>query len=161
MKKETVLRIVKYLFIIYCIALVYILFLYGYRTGNQFNLKVFSKEHFEMPNFIPFRTIFSYLERSYNSTINTSIVISNLLGNLVMFVPMGMALSVLFSEKFNKLWKIIVFIIFLVMIIEITQFITFTGSADIDDIILNTIGAMIGYGIIKIKLLRKVLKLDE
>lgn len=161
MKKEIVLRIVKYLFIIYCIALVYILFLYGYRTGNQFNLKVFSKEHFEMPNFIPFRTIFSYLERAYNSTINTSIVISNLLGNFVMFVPMGMALPVLFSEKFNKLWKIIVFIIFLVMIIEITQFITFTGSADIDDILLNSIGAMIGYGIIKIKPLRKILKLDE
>ena len=146
MKKESILKIVKYLFIIYCIALIYVLFLYGYRTGNQFNLKVFSKEHFEMPNFIPFRTIFSYLERLFNSTIITNIVVTNLLGNLVMFVPMGMALPVLFSEKL----KIIVFTIFLVIINEITQFITFTGSADIDDIILNTIGAMIGYGIIKI-----------
>lgn len=135
MKKETVLKIVKYLFIIYCIVLVYVLFLYGYRTGNQFNLKVFSKEHFEMQNFIPFRTIFSYIERAYNSTINIRIVVINLLGNLLMFVPMGMALPVLFSKKFNKLWKIVVFIIILVMIIEITQFITFTGSADIDDII--------------------------
>ena len=161
MKKETILKIVKCLFVIYCIALIDILFLYGYRNGNQFDLEIFSKEHFEMPNIIPFRTIFSYLDRLYNSTINTNIVVTNLLGNLLMFVPMGMALPVLFNENFNKLWKIIVFIIGLVTIIEITQFITFTGSADIDDLILNTIGAIIGYEIIRIKPLRKILKLDE
>ena len=161
MKKKTVLIITKFLFIIYCIALIYILFLYGYRNGNQFNLEIFSKEHFEMPNIIPFNTIFSYLERLYNSTINTNIVVTNLLGNLLMFVPMGMALPVLFNKKFNKLWKIIVFIIVLVIIIEIAQFITFTGSADIDDLILNTIGAIIGYEIVRIKPVRKLLKLDE
>lgn len=161
MKKEIVLKIVKYLFIIYCIVLVYLLFLYGYRTGNQFNLKTFSKEHFEMTNIIPFKTIFYYLERMYNSTINTNIVATNLIGNILMFLPMGMALPVLFSKKFNKLWKIVVFIILLVMIIEITQFITYTGSADIDDIILNTTGAIIGYVIIKIKPLRKILNLGE
>jgi glycopeptide antibiotics resistance protein len=49
----------------------------------------------------------------------------------------------------------------LVLIIEIIQFITFMGSADIDDLILNTIGAIIGYGIIKIKMIRKLLKIDE
>ncbi len=113
-----------------------------------------------MPNIIPFKTIFSYLERAYSSTINTNIVVTNLLGNLLLFVPMGMALPVLFNEKFNKLWKTIIFVIALVIIIEITQFITLTGSADIDDLILNIIGAIIGYGIVKIKTLRKILQLD-
>ena len=47
------------------------------------------------------------------------------------------------------------------ILVEIIQFFTFTGSADIDDLILNTIGATIGYGIIKIKSLRKILKLAE
>ncbi len=155
MKKETVLKIVKCLFIIYCIALVYILFLHGYRIGNQFNLKIFSKEHFEMSNIIPFKTIFCYLERAYNSTININIVINNLIGNLLMFIPMGIALPVLFSEKFDKIWKIILFNIILVVIIEIIQFITFTGSADIDDVILNAMGAILGYGITKIFNLKK------
>lgn len=41
MEKEKVVKIIKYLFIVYCI----ILFLYGGRTGNQFHLKVFSREH--------------------------------------------------------------------------------------------------------------------
>ena len=78
-----------------------------------------------------------------------------------MFVPMGMALPVLFEKNFNKLWKTILFVVILVILVEIIQFFTFTGSADIDDLILNTIGATIVYGIIKIKSLRKILKLAE
>jgi glycopeptide antibiotics resistance protein len=78
-----------------------------------------------------------------------------------MFTPMGMALPVLFDKKFNKLWKVATFVIVLVLIVEIIQFITFAGSADIDDLILNTIGAIIGYGIIKINIIRKLLKIDE
>jgi glycopeptide antibiotics resistance protein len=112
-----------------------------------------------MTNIIPFRTITSYLKLI--TKININIVITNLLGNLLMFMPMGMALPVLFDKKFNKLWKVVAFVIALVLIIETIQFITFTGSADIDDLILNTIGAIIGYGIIKIKMIRKLLKIDE
>ncbi len=77
-----------------------------------------------------------------------------------MFVPMGMALPVLFKDKFNKLWKIVVFIVCFVFVVETIQFLTFRGSADIDDLVLNTIGCMIGYGIVQIKFMRKLLKLD-
>jgi glycopeptide antibiotics resistance protein len=159
MKKENIIKIIKYLFLIYCIGLIFILFFNGSRRGNQFNLKVFSKEHFEMTNIIPFRTITSYLK--VMKKININIVVTNLLGNLLMFTPMGMALPVLFDKKFNKLWKVVAFVIVLVLIIEIIQFITFAGSADIDDLILNTIGAIIGYGIIKNQMIRKLLKIDE
>lgn len=161
MKKENINKIIKYLFIIYLVGLLFILFLYGGRSGNQFHLNVFSKEHFEMINIIPFKTIGGFFNRLSNSTINTNIVVTNLLANLLMFIPMGMALPVLFSKYFDKLWKITIFTIVLVLFIEIVQFLTFTGSADIDDLILNTIGAIIGYGIIKIKFLRKFLKLDD
>ncbi len=78
-----------------------------------------------------------------------------------MFMPMGMALPVLFDKKFNRLWKTVLFVVILVILVETIQFFTFTGSADIDDLILNTIGATIGCGIIKIKSLREILKLDE
>ena len=161
MKKKNIIKIVKCLFIIYCVCLIFILFFYGYRVGNQFNIGIFSKEHFEQPNLVPFRTICNYLERFFDNTINTNIVVKNLLGNLLMFVPMGMALPVLFEKNFNKLWKTILFVVILVILVEIIQFFTFTGSVDIDDLILNTIGATIGYGIIKIKSLRKILKLAE
>ena len=161
MKKENSIKIIKSLFIIYCIGLIFILFLSRARIGNQFNLDVFSKEHFAMINMTPFKTIFEFLERMSNSTINRNIVIVNLAANMLMFIPMGMALPILFSEKFNKLWKTTLFVVSLVIVVEIIQFVTFCGSADIDDLILNSLGCVIGYGIIKIKLLRKFLKLDE
>lgn len=161
MKKEKIRRIVKYLFIIYCMGLVFILFLYGSRVGNQFHLKIFSKEHLEMTNLVPFKTISSLFDRMSNDTLNTSIVATNIWVNLLMFIPMGMALPVLFDRKFNKMWKTILFVIILVIIIEIVQFFTFMGSADIDDLILNTIGGIVGYGIIKIQFIRRLLKLDE
>ena len=161
MKKENIIRIIKYLFVIYCMGLIFILFLYGARRGNQFHLNVFSKEHLAMTNIIPFKTIIEFFDRMNNSSINTNIVVINLCANLLMFIPMGMALQILFGEKFNKLWKTTLFVAILVLLVEIIQFLTFCGSADIDDLILNTLGCVIGYGIIRIKFLRKLLKLDE
>lgn len=160
MKKKNIVKFITYLFVIYCACLIFILFLYGYRTENQFNMGIFSREHFEQPNLVPFRTICTYLESFFHHTINTNIVITNLLGNLLLFVPMGMAVPVLFPQKFNRLWKTVLFVVILVILAESIQFLTFTGSADIDDLILNTLGATIGYGIIKINFLRKILKLD-
>lgn len=161
MIKENIIKIIKSLFVIYCIGLIFILFLFRARIGNQFNLNILSKEHFEMINIIPFKTILEFLERMSNSTINRNIVVVNLIANMLMFIPMGMALPILFNEKFNKLWKTALFVASLVLVVEIIQFVTFCGSADIDDLILNTLGCIVGYGIIKIKLLRKVLKIDE
>lgn len=50
------------------------------------------------------------------------------------------------------------FVTALVLVIEIIQFITFLGSADIDDLILNVLGAAIGYGIVRLKVVRRLLK---
>ena len=154
-------KIIKILFIIYCICLFFILFLYGARTGNQFHLKVFSKEHFEMVNIIPFKTIISIFERLSNNTINTDIVVTNIVSNLLLFLPMGMALPVLFKNKFNSFWKTIISIIVLIVIVEIIQFLTFRGSADIDDLILNTLGASLGYALVHLNGVKKLLKIEE
>lgn len=74
----------------------------------------------------------------------------NLLGNLLLFLPMGVFLPLIFKEKFNKFSKFLVFILVTVILVEVLQFITFLGSLDIDDFILNVIGAMIGFLIYKI-----------
>lgn len=157
MKKEQVKKIVFILFCLYIVALVFILFLGRHRL--TFGLSVFSKEHLSMVNLIPFSTVFEFFDRLNEETINTSIVARNLAANLLLFVPMGMALPVLFEKKFNKLWKVALFVAGLVLVIEIAQFLTFFGSADIDDLILNTAGAMVGYGIVRIKFIQKILKI--
>ncbi len=122
MTKKIVVNIVKILFALYCLALIYILFAYEARHGNQFSLAAFSKEHIEMVNLIPFKTIVDYIDKLNNSTINASIVIRNISANLLMFIPMGIALPVLFPQKFNRLWKVLVFTACLVLLVEAIQF---------------------------------------
>ena len=44
----------------------------------------------------------------------------------------------------------------IVFVVECIQFITKSGTFDVDDIILNVLGAVIVYGISKIKVVKKL-----
>ena len=152
MKKETIMKCVKILFILYCFVLVYVLIIPNhFRPGLSFRLF----------NIIPFNTIINYFINISEHTINTEIVIQNLTVNLILFLPMGMSLPVLFKNKINKFWKFLIIALIVITSVEIIQYITMVGSADIDDIILNTLGACIGYFIVHLNFVRKILKLDE
>ncbi|MFC4410154.1 VanZ family protein [Chungangia koreensis] len=68
----------------------------------------------------------------------------NLLGNIIVFMPIGLLLPLLWG-RFNAKRAILTgFLISL--FIESTQ-LALDRSSDIDDLILNTFGALIGYGI--------------
>ncbi len=152
MSKKKIINIIKVLFVIYGLVLLYVLFMHNhYRYGMSFRLS----------NFIPFNTIINYFIKLSDNSINTSIVIQNFSVNLLLFLPMGMSLPVLFQNKINKFWKFLIIMVIIITSVEITQYITMIGSADIDDLILNTIGACIGYFIVHLKFIRKILKLDE
>ncbi len=145
----------KKAFIIYSILLATLLLTDGnYRRldyGNT-NIKLFSKQHFEMySNFIPFSTIYSFFERSVNDTINNNIVIVNIIGNIIAFSPYGIFIPMIFKEKFSNIKTFLLFMIGIVFIFECIQFITMNGTFDIDDIILNVLGAMIVFKVAKIK----------
>lgn len=149
----------KALFIIYCLLLITILFLNNeYRMGGFQNINTFSKEHFETSNLIPFATIIEYVIGVISNDINTSIVIINFATNLLLFAPMGFFIPVLFQSKIKNIKQFVIMIIILTLIVEILQFITYRGSTDIDDIILNTIGAVIMYMIMRTKFAKKLLK---
>lgn len=93
-------------------------------------------------NFMPFETIFRYI--NYSQYFNWDTIIINLLGNLLIFTPMGFLLPLL-SKKFRKAGVILCLGFFASLSVETIQFIFTVGSADIDDLILNTIGAWLGY----------------
>ena len=139
------------IFIIYCFVLVYVLFLSrGPRDGFTF---VEYMRRFT--NFIPFKTIIEYVQRYIDGYRNLSVL--NLLGNLALFVPMGMALPCL-SRKLNRFWKVTLTVLGMVVVVELVQGLLRVGSIDIDDIIFNVVGAMVGYGIIVIPFINKLLK---
>ena len=149
----------KVLFIIYCLLLITILFLNNeYRMGGFQNISTFSREHLETSNFIPFATIIGYVSGMVSNDINTGIVIINLVTNLLLFAPMGFFIPMLFQDKIKNTKQFLIIIIILTFLVEIIQFITYRGSTDIDDIILNTIGASIVYILMKTKVVEKLLE---
>jgi len=66
--------------------------------------------------------------------------LKNLLGNLLPFIPFGFLLPIAYP-RIKAFFKV-----FAVLFIEIFQYMTRLGSFDIDDIILNMVGVLSGYG---------------
>lgn len=138
------------MFSVYCFVLIYILFL---SRGSATHLSY--TEYFRRyTNFIPFKTIVEYIERYVTGYRSLSVM--NLLGNFVLFLPMGIVLPCTF-HKLDRFWKVILCILGMVVLVEIAQGVLRVGSIDIDDVIFNVSGAMIGYGIIKIPFINKLL----
>jgi glycopeptide antibiotics resistance protein len=96
-------------------------------------------------NLIPFRTVSEFLN-SYSSFYSThdyaNIRIVNLLGNVILFLPIGFLLPIAFY-KLDKIYKITICSASISVFIEVVQYFV-ERSTDIDDVILNTMGAVIG-----------------
>ncbi len=148
--KKVVRPILWAVFGFYCLVLIYILFL---NRGSRSHYSY--AQYFQaFTNFIPFKTIVEYIQRYSDGYWRLSTV--NLLGNLALFVPMGMALPCL-SSKLNRFRKVVLCVLGMVVFVEVAQGILRVGSVDIDDVIFNVCGAMIGYGIVKIPFVNKLL----
>ena len=63
-------------------------------------------------------------------------------GNFAGFIPFGILIPVLYRCKF---FKFISLFFLSILVIETVQMLTFLGSFDIDDAIVNTLGAAIGF----------------
>jgi glycopeptide antibiotics resistance protein len=70
------------------------------------------------------------------------------LGNFVMLLPLGIYIPLLFP-RLSVFFKVFIVCLLVSVSIELMQLITSYRSTDIDDVILNTSGAVIGYVIYK------------
>lgn len=107
-------------------------------------------------NIIPFKTVKLFVDGYNNGIVNLKAFISNIFGNLVVFMPFAIFLPRLF-DSMKKYWKFLIVMILIVSIIEVLQFVTLSGACDIDDLILNVFGASVMYFITKIKLIKKII----
>lgn len=93
-------------------------------------------------NFIPFKIFYeTYIEVTRYS--NTSYFIISLLGNIAIFVPLGILLPIC-SKKYQKMKNTVAFGCIFSILIEVTQLLL-PRATDIDDVILNTFGTFLGY----------------
>lgn len=70
----------------------------------------------------------------------------NLIGNTAMFIPLGIVWPAVF-KKLNTHGKVIAAGVGVSLTIELLQLPFFDRATDIDDLILNSVGFLIGYGI--------------
>jgi len=159
-KKILKINLIVY-FIIYTITLI-TLTLFDEIFGRQglvianWNKELFSIYLKHSFNIVPFRTINLFINGYIKGYVSFRDFFINIFGNLVVLMPLGMFIPLMFN-KINKFYKFLILMIILVVVIELLQFITLSGSCDIDDLILNVMGASIMYFICKISFIKKLI----
>ncbi|MEK4330434.1 VanZ family protein [Paenibacillus sp. FSL R7-0312] len=95
-------------------------------------------------NVIPFHTIAGFVT---NETMGSMRALANILGNIVIFIPLGLFVSYQGHGKSFRVKAIIILSVSLAL--EMVQYILALGSSDVDDILLNFAGGMLGIAVYK------------
>ncbi|MDO4291879.1 MAG: VanZ family protein [Eubacteriales bacterium] len=106
-------------------------------------------EGLDSANFTLFKTIRMYIR--YWGRLNS---FENLFGNVLAFVPFGFLVPCLQRES-RRWWVLFLDSFVLVCCIELFQLFTAFGAFDVDDILLNCVGALMGYGVFWAAFLRQ------
>ena len=93
-------------------------------------------------NLIPFREIIRFY--TYRELVGIEAFILNLFGNVLVFAPFGFMVPII-NWRYRNINKVAGLTFCLSMTIECIQLITRVGSFDVDDLILNTLGGILGY----------------
>ncbi len=73
----------------------------------------------------------------------------NLVGNVLIFIPAGFFIPILWKNKRGFLFTVCI-AFEMSLLVELIQLITRVGSFDVDDLLLNTLGAIVGYLLLKV-----------
>lgn len=121
------------LFYIYILLLAYFLF-FSERYGRdlvtqQYNLQLFK----EIKRFI-----------RYREQIGLEGFIVNIFGNVLAFMPYGFLLPLL-NKAYRGFYRIVLLSILFSFVIEVSQLLLKVGVFDVDDILMNSIGGILGF----------------
>ena len=105
-------------------------------------------------NIIPFNTIKLFINGYINDLVTLKDFIINVIGNFCAFMPYAIFIPLMF-KGINKYYKFLIIMVITIILIELLQFITMSGSCDIDDLILNLLGVSIIYFITRIKCINR------
>jgi len=100
---------------------------------------------FDIATAFPFRVNLLPLMNLFDYDSKRDLLL-NVIGNAAMFVPRGIVLSIVY-KRLNTFWEVLLAGVGISFCIEIIQLPFSVRATDIDDLILNTIGVIVGYGI--------------
>ena len=136
--------------ILYIILLLYLMFFNELRSASAaINSNTGNTARY---NLIPFKTISEFYSIGGQGFYKAALV--NILGNIIVFMPMGIILPLAFQAQ-RKSGIFMVTSLGILLLIEFLQMLLGVGVFDIDDIILNFIGAALIYMLFKMKNFRE------
>lgn len=127
------------IFVLYIAVLFYLVFL-----ANEYGRNNSEILRYNDINLVPFKTINNYLNAW--EFVSAKVIITNIFGNIAAFLPLGL-LGPIVLPRVGKFWHIFFISLALSSSIEGIQGLLGVGVVDVDDLILNVLGAVIGYGI--------------
>jgi glycopeptide antibiotics resistance protein len=95
-------------------------------------------------NLVPFASIKLFLKMYAHHPWAAAV---NLIGNIVIFVPFGALIPLVFGGGWGRM---LLLFVSAVVVLECSQFLLHRGSLDVDDLILNVLGSLLGFGILQI-----------
>ena len=141
-KKKTFSReVIMLLFFCYCVSIFSQTIIPDFRIENG-QLK-FAQTHSMSSNLIPFATIHHYVVQLQGPI--AQIAFYNLAGNIVLFIPFGFFMPLLW-KRFRSIGTMLIVSFCIPFFIEGTQYFI-ARSSDIDDILLNAMAIFGGYGL--------------
>lgn len=136
------IRIISWiLFVLYILLLIYLLFL-----SEAYGRKDFAQREYQY-NLVPFREIMRFW--IYRERVGYLASFLNLGGNVIGFLPFGFFLPVI-SYRFRSGWLTGILGFSLSLLVETVQLVCKVGCFDVDDLMLNTLGAVLGYVIFRV-----------
>lgn len=127
------------LFLIYFVILFYFLF-FAESMGRTYSERTY---HY---NLVPFLEIRRFI--TYYQVLGMKTVLLNILGNILAFLPFGLFLP-FFSRRCRRLWYTMFYSFELSLLVELIQLVSKVGTFDVDDLMLNTLGGVLGYFLYK------------
>ena len=137
-------EIILFIFFVYFLFLLLLTIFKGGRIefSNQFNSFMY-REHglLGIINIVPIKENINTFMHSETGMRNS---LRNIIGNILVFMPLGFFIPLLF-DKFNNLKKVLKVGCLSSLAIELSQLFVGSNVCDIDDVIYNTLGALAGF----------------
>lgn len=124
----------KILFVLYIIFVFYFLLIseiYG-RTGEM------QEYHYNLVLFQEIKRFWNYREQ-----LGIFATATNLLGNVLILLPFGFFMAM--ASKYRSFLSTLIYSFALSLTIELSQLFMKVGCFDVDDLLLNTIGGILGF----------------
>ena len=123
------------LFGLYCLWMLWLLF--GQRFGGGYTVEL------QLRPFKTLRLFWNALFTSQYPGVRSHAFI-NLLGNVGMFVPLGLFVPWIW-QRWRKFWRHLCLMTGIILCVELSQLVLCLGTCDVDDLLLNLVGTSLGF----------------